>query len=125
MSQISGPKSLKNFLSTLPGGVEVGLVIAKDEKELSNFAQIMEMSGFKRSENTGDLFEIPKTFLIVTDNVDKNIYDFIAQYPTGQIEIFDKEVMQSKTLSPDYKDSAVALLVNRTNIDKIQGNGFE
>ena len=125
MSHTSNPKSIEEFLSVMAGGREVGLVIAKDEAEISSFAKVMDRFDFKRSENIADLFKSPKTYLVADENIDKDVYDFIVQYPTGQIEIFNKKLMQSQTLSPDYKNSAIVLLVDKDNLNKIQEKGFD
>lgn len=125
MSITSNKASIEEFLSVIMGSREVGLVIAKNEAEISSFAKAMDRFDFKRSENIADLFKSPKTYFVVDGNLNKDVYDFIVQYPTGQIEIFDKQLMQSQTLSPDYKNSAVVLLVDKDNLNKIQEKGFD
>lgn len=109
----------------MQGGKEVGLVIAKNDEELAGFAKAMERFDFKRSENIAGLFKFPKTYFVITGDIDKDVYDFIVQYPTGQVEIFDKKLMQSRTLSPDYKKQGVILLVDKDNLNKIQEKGFD
>jgi len=125
MSTTSNKASIEEFLSVMIGSREVGLVIAKNEAEISSFAKSMDRSNFKRSENISDLFKSPKTYLVADENIDKDVYDFIVQYPTGQVEIFNKKLMQSQTLSPDYKNSAIVLLVEKNNLNKIQEKGFD
>ena len=125
MSITSNKASIEEFLSVMIGSKEVGLVIAKNESEISSFAKVMDQFGFERSNNVADLFKSPKAYFVADENLDKDVYDFIVQYPTGQIEIFDKRLMQSKTLSPDYKNSAVILLVDKDNLNKIQEKGFD
>jgi len=109
----------------MQGGKEVGLVIAKNDEELAGFAKAMDGFDFKRSENIADLFKFSKTYFVITEDMDKDVYDFIVQYPTGQVEIFDKKLMRSQTLSPDYKNSAIVLLVDKDNLNKIQEKGFD
>ena len=125
MSNTSNKASIEEFLSVILGGKEVGLVIAQNDAEISSFAKAMDRFDFKRSENIADLFKSPKTYLVAGGNLDKNVYDFIVQYPTGQVEIFDKKLMQSQTLSPDDKNSAIVLLVDKDNLNKIQERGFD
>lgn len=117
--------AIEEFLSVTIGSKEVGLAIAKNEAEISSFAKAMDRSDFKRSENIADLFKSPKTYLVADGNLDKDVYDFIVQYSTGQVEIFDKKLMQSLTLSPDYKNSAIVLLVDKDNLNKIQEKGLD
>lgn len=125
MSITSNKESIEEFLSVIIGSREVGLVIAKNEAEISSFAKAMDRFDFKRSENIADLFKSPKTYFVADGNLDKDVYDFIVQYSTGQVEIFDKKLMQSLTLSPDYKNSAIVLLVDKDNLNKIQEKGFD
>jgi len=125
MSTTSNKASIEEFLSVMIGSREVGLVIAKNEAEISSLTKAMDRSDFKRSKNISDLLKSPKTYLVADENIDKDVYDFIVQYPTGQVEIFDKKLMQSQTLSPDYKNSAIVLLVEKNNLNKIQEKGFD
>lgn len=125
MSTTSNKASIEEFLSVMIGSREVGLVIAKNEAEISSLAKAMDRFDFKRSENISDLFNSHKTYLVADENIDKDVYDFIVQYPTGQVEIFNKKLMQSQTLSPDYKNSAIVLLVEKNNLNKIQEKGFD
>jgi len=125
MSTTSNKASIEEFLSVMIGSREVGLVIAKNEAEISSLTKAMDRSDFKRSENISDLLKSPQTYLVADENIDKDVYDFIVQYPTGQVEIFDKKLMQSQTLSPDYKNSAIVLLVEKNNLNKIQEKGFD
>lgn len=125
MSIISNNHAIEEFLSAVEGAKEVGLVIAKNDEELLNFVEAMDSVGFKRSEDTAELLKSPKTYFVADENLEKDVYDFIVQYPTGQVEIFDKKLMQSQTFSPDYKDSAIVLLVDKNNLNKIQEKGFD
>ena len=125
MSHTSNPKSIEEFLSVMQGGKEVGIIIAQDEAELSSFARALDRFDFKRAENIFDLLKFSKTYLVAGQDMDKGAYDFIVQYPTGQVEIFNKELMQSQTLTPDYKNSAIVLLVDKSNLNKIQEKGFD
>jgi hypothetical protein len=125
MSNTSNKTSIEEFLSLMTGSKEVGLAIAKNQTELEKFSKAMDSFDFKKSENVADLLKTQKTYLIVDHNIDKNIYDFVVQYSSGQVEIFDKKLMQSQTLSPDYKNSAIVLLVDQDNLNKIQAKGFD
>lgn len=117
-------KEFLDFLKVTFGQKEVGLVIAKDRDELSDFSAVMDGEGFKRSNNISDLFSSPKTYLSVGENMSKDTYDFLVQYPTGQVEIFDNSVMQSKTFSPDYANSCVVFIVLKEDLNKLQDKGW-
>lgn len=117
--------SFKEFLGIAPGSKEVSLAIAKNNKEIRDFSRSLDEAGFEQAEGVFDLFRFPKAYMTVSEDMDKDVYDFIVQYPTGQIEIFDKKLMRSQTLSPDYKNSAIVLLVEKNNLNKIQEKGFD
>jgi len=118
-------EKFKKFLNILADQKEVGLVIAKNEKELGTFVKILNEAGLKQSEGVADLLKSPKTYFVVSENFNKDIYDFVVQYPTGQLEVFNKQLMQSQTFYPDYKNSVVILLVDKDNLNKIQEKGFD
>ena len=108
----------------MAGSKEIGLAIAKDNKELESFAQAMDDMDFKHVEEISDLVKFPKAYLTVREDMDKNIYDFAVQYPTGQVEIFDKGLMQPQTFSPDYKNLGIVFLVTKDDLSKLQTKGF-
>jgi len=117
--------SISEFLAVMAGSKEIGLAIAKDNKELESFAQAMDDMDFKHVEEISDLVKFPKTYLTVREDMDKNVYDFAVQYPTGQVEIFDKELMRSQTFSPDYKNLSLVFLVAKDDLNKLKTKGFE
>lgn len=116
--------TLEEFLPVAIGAKEVSLVVAKDNSELLKFVGVIKKSGFVQSENVNDLTQNLKIFFIVDKSIDKDIYDFIVQYPSGQIEIFDKNIMQSKVYSPDYANSAFIILVTEDNLNLFNINGL-
>ena len=118
-------KEFTDFLKTIFGQKEIGLVIAKDRSELSDFSEIMDNEGFKRSNNIQDLPNSPKTYLPVSVDMTKDTYDYLVQYPTGQVEIFDNSTMQSKTFSPDYANSGILFLVLKEDLSKLQQKGWD
>jgi hypothetical protein len=116
---------LTSFIHAVYGSKEVGLVIAKDGKALANFVRSMDGMSFKPAETSGDFFKFPKTYCIVGDNIEKDVYDFVVQYSTGQVEIFDSELMRSRMLTPDYGNSAVVLGVTKENLKQLQAKGCD
>jgi|SRR3989338_1981994 len=117
-------KEFTDFLKVAFGQKEVGLVIAKNRDVLSHFSSIMDSEGFKRSDNVSDLFNTSKTYLSISENVSKDTYDFLVQYPTGQVEIFDNNIMKSKTFSPDYPNSCVVFLLSKEDLNKLEVKGW-
>lgn len=116
--------SFKEFLGIAPGSKEVSLAIAKNNKEIQDFSRSLDEAGFEQAEGVFNLFKLPKAYMTISEDMDKNVYDFVVQYPTGQVEVFDKELMRSEMLSPDYRHSVV-LLVEKDVLNKLQAKGFD
>jgi len=117
--------SLEEFLLVTAGSKEVGLIIAKDSNELQDFVESLDENGFKRSDKIVDLLELQQAYFVINESAAKDAYDFAVQYPTGQIEIFDKEHMRSQTFSPEYSNLKLVLLVAKDDLNKLQTKGFD
>lgn len=116
---------VQDFLPKTKGSKEVSLVIAKDEHELLSFVGIMEKQGFAKSENIKDLMEKSKTHFVIDVSLGKKVYDFMVQYPTGQVEIFSKKLMKSEIISPDYENSSIVFLIDKNVLQKFQQAGID
>ncbi len=117
--------SLEEFLTVTAGSKEMGLIIAKDASELEGFARSFDRMGFKRSEKVTDFFKLQKSYFVIDEGAAKDAYDFAVQYPSGQVEIFDKERMQPQSFSPDYGSLNLVLMVVKDDLNKLQTKGFD
>ncbi len=123
---------MKSFRSSQPfndfleiaSGREVALAVAKDENELGEFIKSLNELGFKEGRIVSDLLGHSKSFIIAREDMGKDIYDFVVQYPTGQVEVFNRDGMKSETFSPDYKNKTV-LLVDEKVLNNLSGKGFD
>lgn len=117
-----------NFLKFTSSQKEISLVIAKDKTELAELTKKLEEYGFKQVVDTSDLFkqiiQPLKSFFLVKNNLPKDMYDFMVQYPTGQVEIYDKFNLKSQTVIPIYKDVSVIFLITKETLKKTQESGF-
>lgn len=123
MKSLRSSQPFNDFLE-IASGREVALAVAKDENELNEFIKSMNELGFKEADKVPDLLSHSKSFIVTKEEAGKDIYDFLVQYPTGQVEVFDKDSMQSKTFSPDYKNKAV-LLIDKKILNKLSGEGLD
>ena len=123
MKSLRSSQPFNDFLE-IASGREVALAVAKDEKELNEFIKSMNELGFKEGNDASDLLGHSKSFIVAKIEAGKDIYDFVVQYPTGQVEIFNKDNMQSETFSPDYKNRAI-LLIDEKILNKLSGEGFD
>lgn len=121
--------NFNDFLICTLSQKEVSLVIAKDGPELKKFIEMLEIGGFRQTIDSVELFkyiETPsKVFFIIHDKLPKDIYDFITQYPTGQIEIFDKQILKSKIATPVYDGVSVIFLITKPSLKHVQEAGFQ
>lgn len=123
MKSLRSSQPFNDFLE-IASGREVALAVAKDENELNEFIKSMNELGFKEADKVPDLLSRSKSFIVAKEDMGKSIYDLAVQYPTGQVEIFNKENMQSETFSPDYKNKAV-LLIDEKILNKLSVKGLD
>jgi len=101
---------------------EVSLIITKDEKEIQRVAKILMELGYHEEINVSDMVKIvsqPSIFFItLKDDFSKDIYDFVVQYPTGQVEIYDKVKLKSQTVTPVYKNVSIIVVADEETIKK-------
>lgn len=99
------------------------MAVAKNEDELKELSRSLNEFGFKEADTVSDLLD-SKSYIVVKEDSGKIVYDFAAQYPTGQIEIFNKEKMQSKVFAPDYANSIV-LLIEEKDLKSLSAKGLD
>lgn len=120
--------TFEDFLKYANSQKEVSLALAKDEAELTELAQKLEGQGYRQAVDTSDLFkqitQPSKSFFIAKESLSKDMYDFAVQYPTGQVEIYDKFNLKSQTVVPSYKDVSVVFLMTKDTLKKSQDAGF-
>lgn len=116
---------LSEFVRVASGGREAALILAQSESEIAEITRFLEGEGFKRADNLKDFFVLPKLFYFTGDKLDKDIYDFVVQYPSGHVEIFDKEKMVSQTLSPDYGNKTIIIIMTKENFQKARSQGLD
>ncbi len=120
--------TFENFLKYATSQKEVSLAIAKDDNEIARLTKKLEKADFRQTVDTSDLFKqitkASKSYVVVKDSLSKDLYDFAVQYPTGQVEIYDKFNLKSQTVTPIYKDVSVVFLITKTILKKTQESGF-
>jgi len=122
------PNTFNDFLKYTSSQKEVSLAIAKDDTELSELVTTLEGQQFRQAVDASDLFkqitQPGKVFFVVKETLPKDMYDFVVQYPTGQIEIYDKFNLKSQTVTPSYKDVSVIFIMTKGALTKTQESGF-
>ena len=119
---------LKKFLQVVAGQKEVALVIAENDLDLQELQQSLKKSGFTKVDRTTELLnrmdKPGKLLFTFSGTINKSVYDFITQYPTGQVEIFDSANMQSQVTVPDYKKLSVIVLITKPNLVALENEGY-
>ena len=121
--------SLSDYLQYVPSQKEVQLIIANQHHEIAAIKDELYTNGFSESFSYSDLLKQStigeKTFLILDSTLPKEIYDFVVQYPTGRIQIFDKTQGISRVVAPKYDDSACVLVLSEQTLRTVQESGFD
>ena len=121
-------RELKKFLQVVAGQKEVALVIAENDLDLQELQQSLKKSGFTKVDRTTELLnrmdKPGKLLFTFSGTINKSVYDFITQYPTGQVEIFDSANMQSQVTVPDYKKLSVIVLITKPNLVALENEGY-
>lgn len=117
------------FINKTSSQKEVSLVIARDTEEQDRLIETMHNHGFRQVIDTGELFEKivkpSKVFYVIRQGLPKDIYDFLLQYPTGQIEILNKQKMRADVVSPDYDHVSVVFITTKEHLLSVQEKGFD
>lgn len=124
--------SFIEFLTQVKRAKEVSLVLAQDESERDDLEKLLIQNNFSKVSNVFGLMEKIKIgaecFFVIdsTTNFEdlKKYYDFIIQYPTGQIEIFNSVENESLVVAPKI-NSTVVLLTDKIVIQNCQKQNFD
>ena len=123
-------KKIEIFLNRASSQKEPVFVIAQNNQEAKEFQGIIEGAGFKQAKTVRDLMKkiksVNRKFLLISQCDDlKDIYDFVVQYPTGQVEIYDKKSLTTEVLNPDYKNTSFVFLITKEDIKNSKENGYD
>lgn len=123
-------KTLELFLSRSCSQKEPVFIIAENNKAVKEYQAIIEEAGYKQAKTIKDLMKEPKTvnnkYIIIQEGEDlKDVYDFMVQYPTGQVEIYDKKNLTTDVLNPDYKNTSFLFLVTKDTLSASRERGYD
>ena len=116
------------FLKHTDSQKEISLVIAQNDAELRELKHLLDQNHFTHIvDHPGFLkyIEVPsKIYFLIQGGLSKRIYDFLVQYSTGQIQIFDPATKESKIITPAYQNVSVVFLVTKTDLLQNEDLGF-
>lgn len=115
-------KEIKKFLELATSAKEASLMVAENEKELEKLESKISEFGFQKTQNIREIFNAVKngnkTYFILKSELGNNIYNILAQYPTGQINAYDGK--DNLVANPDYQTGAVLILITEENLNQIE-----
>lgn len=118
-----------DFTSHVISQKEVSIIIAEGAGEIPLYVTSLLHAGFIESQSYKDLLMKSKagdkTFFVLQKDLPKEIYDFIVQYATGRIQIFDTSMSQSIVVTPTYKESACVFLATEETLKAIEAQGYD
>jgi hypothetical protein len=115
---------IKKFLQMAASSKEASLMVAGNEKELDALESKISDFGFQETQNIREIFNAVKNgqriYFILKNELGNNIYNILAQYPTGQINAYDGK--DNLIANPDYQTGAVLILITEENLNQIEKN---
>ncbi len=119
-------KSFKEFITYNVGQKEIALVVFKDQIELKEIKKILKKDKFVLLESIENFNEaVIKAYFVLDESFSKSIYDFIKQYPTGSVEVFNTDKMEARIIKPDYEKTSLVFLVSEDKLKQITNDGFD
>lgn len=117
--------SLEEFLSLIVGAKEPSLIIAHNGDEQEQLVIELEHTGFVVPKGIEDIVNHKKSYVALTVPPSKNFYDVLAQYATGQVEVFDSSTMESHTFTPNYHQTALVVLTTKEILAQCANEGMD
>lgn len=115
-------EEIQKFLEMTNGSTELCLMIAQNEQELASVEKEVSDAGFQKTKNIREIFNAikngTKIYFTLGEVLGNNIYNILAQYPTGQVTANDGQ--KNLVANPDYKNGSVLILITKENLEKIE-----
>lgn len=115
-------EEIQKFLEMTNGSTELCLMIAQDDQEIVSIEKEVSDAGFQKTKNIREIFNAikngTKIYFILGEALGNNIYNILAQYPTGQVTANDGQ--KNLVANPDYKNGSVLILITKENLEKIE-----
>ena len=110
---------LATALSIKPGR-EIGLIVLDEIEKRSSVIDDLTEFGYTWAESAMDVLKESMSFVVVTPQNVKEMYDVLVQYGTGQVEIFRSEDMESEVYTPEYREDAHYYVISAEDLAEMQ-----
>jgi len=64
-------------------------------------------------------------FISASAELPKALYDLVAQYPTGQVQLNDPETLAPLVANPKYEGNTVVVVTTEDAVSRSQASGFD
>jgi len=126
------PKNRSSFITFLEhilSSRDVSLAIAPDGESLKELIDLALAHGITQCNNAYEMvrkFENPDfdLFVVLDTNLPKPLYDLVAQYPTGQVQLNDPETLKPIVANPRRENNAALIIAEKKVINAAQAAGF-
>lgn len=119
-------KSITQFLDATNGAREVSLIVIDKQEDQDEFIRLLHDYNFKQCDPNSILrsLDSEKSFVLLPRDFNKELYDFIVQYPSGQIQYLDNKSFQTKIVDIDYKGRSCILITTNDTLQAWADAGF-
>lgn len=121
-------QEFQDFLDFTRSQEAVSLVLAKDESEQTQFLSVLIDQGFREMKNVEMFLSAvtspSKLFYVMQPDLPKEMNEFISQYPTRHIGIFNTSTGKNMIATPLYENVSIVCIITKENLQKIQQQGY-
>jgi len=122
-------EALDKFISHCVPSKDIHLLIAQNNNEFFNIEETLKKHKYHKCIDINQFIDslntYQKIYLTVDNLLDKTLYDFICQYPTGQISLSIPEKGGNISINPDYKSTSILILITKENLfSKVEKDKF-
>jgi hypothetical protein len=114
--------NFNEFLNHSLSQKEISLVIAQNNQDFQKITKNLKKVNYQQCNDIFKLLKLisqpSKIFIPIKDKISKDIYDFVAQYPTSQIEIYNKTKLKSQVSTPIYQNVSIIVLIKKDFLKK-------
>lgn len=120
--------TFEDFLLKTESQKEVSLVIVQEDQDIEEIIEVLEKFQYKNMVNLPSLLkeiERPSRVCVFLEKVfPRKLYDFISQYPTGNIEVYDNETSGSQVAFPLYDGVSIVVVAKQSALDYAKRLGY-
>jgi hypothetical protein len=115
---------MKNFLKFIRSQKEPGLLIVEDSSKIDEITGLLDRQEFKKVSDWKEALESlgkeGRIYVVLDKKLPKELYDLVAQFSTGGVEIFDTETLQSNVVQFNPNEIEFIIVSTQDNLDSVE-----